>query len=61
MDKCLDLTGMESTTHLEIIKRLIDQISMHEKRILVNYIKTSMKPPQPTQPPTNHTVHFSFK
>ena len=61
MDKCLDLTGMESTTHLEIIKRLIDQISMDEKRILVNYIKTSMKPPQPSQPPVNHTVHFSFK
>ena len=31
--------GMESNTHLEIIKRLIDQISMDEKRILGNYIK----------------------
>jgi hypothetical protein len=61
MDKYLDLTGMETTTHLEITKKLVDEMTMIEQKLLLNYIKTSMKPPQPSQSPINHTVHFSFK
>ena len=60
MEKCLDLTGMETTTHLEITKKLIDEMTTIEKRILINYIKSTMKPPQ-QRPPVNHTVSFSFK
>ena len=61
MDKYLDLTGMETTTHIEIATKLVDEMTMTEKKILINYIKSTMKPPQPQQPPINHTVHFSFK
>ena len=61
MDKYLDLTGMETTTHIEIATKLVDEMTMTEKKILINYIKSTMKPPQLQQPPINHTVHFSFK
>ena len=61
MDKCLDLTGMDTTTHLEITKKLVDEMTMIEQKLLLNYIKSTMKPPHPSQPPVNHTVHFSFK
>ena len=30
MEKCLDLTGMETTTHLEITKTLIDEMTTIE-------------------------------
>ena len=61
MEKCLDLTGMETTTHLEIIKKLIDEMTTIEKKILINYLKTTTKPPQPPVNPVNHTVTFAFK
>jgi hypothetical protein len=61
MEKYLDLTGMEISAHIEIAKKLVDEMTMVEKRILINYIKSSMKAPQPQQPPMNHTVTFSFK
>ena len=61
MEKYLDLTGMDTTTHLEITKKLVDEMTMQEKKLLINYIKTTMIPPQSSQPPINHTVHFSFK
>ena len=61
MEKYLDLTGMHATTHLEITKKLVDEMTMIEKKLLINYIKTIMKPPQPSQPPVNHIVHFSFE
>jgi hypothetical protein len=61
MEKYLDLTGMDSTSHIEIAKKLVDEMTAQEKRILINYLKSTMKPPQPQQPPMNHTVYFSFK
>ena len=61
MDKCLDLTGMHTTTHLQIAQKLVDEMTMQEKKLLISYIKTTMKPPQSSQSPINHTVHFSFK
>ena len=61
MEKYLDLTGMDSTSHIEIAKKLVDEMTTQEKRILINYLKSTMKPPQPQQPPMNHTVYFSFK
>jgi hypothetical protein len=61
MEKYLDLTGMEKTAHIEIAKTLVDEMTMTERRILINYIKSTMKPPQPQQPPMNPIVTFSFK
>ena len=61
MEKYLDLTGMKTTLHIEIAQKLVDEMTMEEKRILINYIKSTMKTPQPQQPPMNHTVTFSFK
>ena len=61
MEKCLDLTGMETTTHLEIVKKLIDEMTMTEKKILINYLKATMKHPQTPVNPVNHTVTFAFK
>ena len=61
MEKYLDLNGMETTTHIEIAKKLVDEMTTSEKRSLIHYIKSTMKQPQPQQPPINHTVHFSFK
>ena len=61
MEKYLDLTGMEKTAHIEIAKTLVDEMTMTEKRILINYIKSTMKPPQPQHPPMNPIVTFSFK
>ena len=61
MEKFLDLSGMENAAHIEIAKKLVDEMTMIEKRSLINYIKSTMKPPQPPQPPVNHTVNFSFK
>jgi hypothetical protein len=61
MEKYLDLNGMETTTHIEIAKKLVDEMTTTEKRSLINYIKSTMKPPQPQQPPINHIVTFSFK
>ena len=56
MEKYLDLTGMETTPHIEIAKRLVDEMTKSEKHDLINYIKSTIKPPQPQQPPINHTV-----
>ena len=61
MEKCLGLTGMETTTHLEIAKKLIDEMTKIEKKILIHYLKATMKPPQPSANPVNHTVTFAFK
>ena len=61
MEKYLDLTDLESTSHIEIAKKLVDEMTSQEKRVLINYLKSTMKPPQPQQPPMNHTVYFSFK
>ena len=61
MEKFLDLSGMEKTAHIEIAKKLIDEMTMQEKRSLIYYIKSTMIPPQPHQPPVNHIVNFSFK
>ena len=61
MEKHLDLSEMEETTHVEIVKKLIDEISVVEKKMLIKYIKSTMTPPQATQPPVSHTVTFSFK
>jgi len=61
MEKYLDLTDLESTSHIEIAKKLVDEMTSQEKRVLINYLKRTMKPPQPQQPPMNHTVYFSFK
>jgi hypothetical protein len=61
MEKCLDLTGMETTTHLEIAKKIIDEMTTIEKKILINYLKATMKPPQTPVNPVNHTVTFAFK
>ena len=61
MEKYLDLTGIESTSHIEIAKKLVDEMTSQEKRVLINYLKSTMKPPQSQQPPMNHTVYFSFK
>jgi hypothetical protein len=61
MEKFLDLSGMENAAHIEIAKKLVDEMTMIEKRSLINYIKSTIKPPQPHQPPVNHIVNFSFK
>ena len=52
MEKYLDLTGLETTTHFDIAKKLVDDMTM-EKRALINYIKSTMKPPHPHQPSKN--------
>ena len=61
MEKYLDLTGIETTPHIEIAKRLVDEMTKAEKNDLINYIKSTIRPPQPQQPPINDTVYFSFK
>jgi hypothetical protein len=61
MEKFLDLSGMNKTAHIEIAKKLVDEMTMTEKKTLINYIKSTMKPPQPQPSLINHTVHFSFK
>ena len=61
MEKYLDLTGIETTPHIEIAKRLVDEMTKAEKNDLINYIKSTIRPPQPQQPPINHTVYFFFK
>lgn len=62
MEKYLDLSEMEETTHMEIAKRIIDELSMVEKKFLIKYLKSTMTPPQAQpQPPVSHTVTFSFK
>ena len=61
MEKYLDLTGMETTPHIEIAKRLVDEMTKAEKNDLINYIKSTIRPPQPQPTPINHTVYFSFK
>jgi len=62
MEKHLDLSEMEETTHFEIVKRLIDELTMAEKKMLLKYIKNTMTPPQaPAPQPVSHTVTFSFK
>jgi hypothetical protein len=62
MEKHLDLSEMEETTHVEIVKKLVDELSVVEKKFLIKYIKSTMTPqPQPPQPPVSHTVSFSFK
>jgi hypothetical protein len=53
---------MEETTHVEIVIKLVDELSVVEKKFLIKYIKSTMTPqPQPPQPPVSHTVSFSFK
>ena len=62
MEKHLDLSEMEETTHFEIVKRLIDELTMAEKKMLLKYIKNTMTPPQaPAPQPVSQTVTFSFK
>jgi hypothetical protein len=62
MEKYLDLSEMEETTHVEIVKKLVDELPMEEKKMLIKHIKNTMTPqPQPPQPPVSHTVSFSFK
>ena len=43
--KYLDLEDMPDTCHLEIIKKLVDEITVVEKQKLLKYIKGTMKPP----------------
>jgi hypothetical protein len=62
MEKHLDLSEMEETTRVEIVKKLVDELSVVEKKFLIKYIKSTMTPqPQAPQPPINQTVSFSFK
>ena len=35
----------EDSNHLEIIKKLVDEMTVVEKQKLLNYIKGTMKPP----------------
>ena len=37
MEKYLDLTGMEISAHIEIAQKLVDEMTMEEKRILINF------------------------
>ena len=39
MEKYLDLTGSETTTHIEIAKKLVDEMTMEEKRVLITILK----------------------
>jgi hypothetical protein len=39
MEKYLDLSEMEETTHVEIVKKLVDELSVVEKKFLIKYIK----------------------
>ncbi len=43
--KYLDLEDMPDTCHVEIIKKLVDEITIAEKHKLIKYIKGTMKPP----------------
>ena len=62
MEKYLDLSEMEETTHVEIVKKLVDELSVVEKKFLIKYIKSTMTPPTaPSPQPVSHTVTFSFK
>ena len=61
MEKYLDLSEMEDTTHFEIAKRLIDELTVVEKRFLIKYIKSTMTPPQAQPQAITQTVTFSFK
>jgi len=55
--KHLDLGDMVNTSHLEIIKKLVDEIAVEEKYKLIKYIKGTMKPPlTPIQ--VNNLVSF---
>ena len=55
--KYLDLGDMPDTCHLEIIKKLVDEITIAEKHKLIKYIKVTMKPPvAPIQ--VNNLVSF---
>ena len=56
--KFLDLENTPSTTHIEIIKRLIDEITLEEKRVLLKYLKTTMKPPTPQPQQPSNLVSF---
>ena len=48
----------QDTTHLEITKKLVDEMTVAEKNKLIKYIKDSMKPPAvPIQ--VNNLVSFS--
>jgi hypothetical protein len=62
MEKHLDLSEMEETTHVEIVKKLVDELSVVEKKFLIKYIKSTMTPPQAQpQATVSHTVTFSFE
>ena len=41
----LDLGDIADTSHMEIIKKLVDEIAVQEKHKLIKYIKGTMKPP----------------
>ncbi len=43
--KYLDLEDMPDTCHLEITKKLVDEMTVVEKHKLIKYIKSTMKPP----------------
>ena len=43
--KHLDLGDIADTSHMEILKKLVDEITVQEKHKLIKYIKGTMKPP----------------
>ena len=55
--KYLDLGNMPDTSHLEIIKKLVDAITIQEKYKLIKYIKGTMKSPA-TPIQINNLVSF---
>ena len=55
--KYLDLGNMPDTSHLEITKKLVDEITIQEKYKLIKYIKGTMKPPA-TPIQINNLVSF---
>ena len=57
--KYLDLGEMVDTTHLEITKKLVDEMTVAEKNKLIKYIKGTMRPPAaPVQ--INNLVSFKW-
>ena len=56
-EKVLGLGDMETTTHFDICKRLVDEMTVDERKLLIRYIKKTMLPP--VQPPKiNNLVFF---
>ena len=56
-EKVLGLGDMENSSHFEICKRLVDEMTIDERKLLIRYIKKTMLPP--AQPPkVNNLVSF---